>query len=121
MNEREVIAWLDHGNQYLDVPEKMRNFLTKNMNIWIDQKQGGYMPLSKWNACARENVDVTGFDVYIGVDLSKKIDLSSTGLIFPTYYGFHVKQHSFMPEDALRERQAKDKVPYQLWMDQGWL
>jgi len=105
----------------LDVPEKMRNFLTKNMNIWIDQKQGGYMPLSKWNACARENIDVTGYDVFIGVDLSKKIDLSSTGLIFPTDYGFHVKQHSFMPEDALRERQAKDKVPYQLWIDKGWL
>jgi len=26
-----------------------------------------------------------------------------------------------MPEDALRERQAKDKVPYQLWIDKGWL
>lgn len=109
----------------LDVPEKMRTFLTKNMNIWIDQKQGGYMPLSKWNACDKKHlefdVDLTGCDVYIGVDLSKKIDLSSTGFIFPMDYGFHVKQHSFMPEDALRERQAKDKVPYDLWKEKGWL
>ena len=105
----------------LDVPDKMRNFLTKNMNIWIDQKQGGYMPLSKWNACKRQDVDITGHDVYIGVDLSKKIDLSSVGFIYPKDYGFHVQQHSFMPEDALAERRAKDKVPYDLWIDKGWL
>ncbi len=104
----------------LDVPEKMRNFLTKN--IWIDQKQGGYMPLSKWNECkAKKLPDLTGRDVYIGVDLSKKIDLTSVGFVFPMDYGYHVKQHSFIPEDALRERQAKDRVPYQLWMEKKWL
>lgn len=125
-----ILASYPEGVEYLrrqlkvalDVPEKMRNFLTKNMNMWIDQKQGGYMPLSKWNACkSEEKPDLTGKDVYIGVDLSKKIDLSSVGFIFPMEYGFHIKQHSFMPEDSLRERQAKDKVPYSHWIDKGWL
>ncbi|OMC87451.1 terminase [Viridibacillus sp. FSL H7-0596] len=124
-----IICSYENGINYLrsqfkvaqDVPEKMRNFMTKNMNIWIDQKQGGYMPLAKWNACGREDVDVTGHDVYIGLDLSKRIDLTSSGFVFPVEWGFHVKQHSFIPEDMLRERQAKDKVPYQLWMDKGWL
>ncbi|PCN42074.1 terminase, partial [Brevibacillus laterosporus] len=30
----------------LDVPEKMRNYLTKNMNRWVDQKENGYMSLA---------------------------------------------------------------------------
>ncbi|MEK4149020.1 terminase TerL endonuclease subunit [Robertmurraya sp. FSL W8-0741] len=125
-----ILCSYENGIEYLrkrlkaalDVPEKMAKFLTKNMNLWVDQKQGGYMPLSKWNACkVDEDPDLTGKDVYIGVDLSKKIDLSSVGFIFPMDYGFHVKQHSFMPEDALKERQAKDRVPYAHWIDKGWL
>ena len=33
----------------LDQPSKMRGFLIKNMNLWIDYKEDGYMELSKWN------------------------------------------------------------------------
>ena len=105
----------------LDVPEKMRSFLTKTMNIWVDMKEGGYIPAAKWKACEIDNFDKTGRDVYIGVDLSKKIDLTSVGNVFPTDYGFHVEQHSFMPEDTLVERRAKDKVAYDVWIEEGWL
>ncbi|MGF9978684.1 terminase large subunit [Viridibacillus arvi] len=105
----------------LDVPEKMRSFMTKTMNIWVDMKEGGYMSSAKWKACEVDEVDTSGFDVYIGVDLSKKIDLTSAGFVFPTDYGFHVEQHSFMPEEALAERRVKDKVPYDHWIEKGWL
>ena len=105
----------------LDVPEKMRSFLTKTMNIWVDMKEGGYIPAIKWKACEIDSFDKTGRDVYIGVDLSKKIDLTSVGNVFPTDYGFHVEQHSFMPEDTLVERRAKDKVAYDVWIEEGWL
>lgn len=105
----------------LDVPEKMRNFLTKTMGLWVDMKVGGYIPSSKWKACKVDEFDITGRDVYIGVDLSKRIDLTSVGFDFPTEDGHHVTQHSFMPEDALSERRVKDKVPYDLWIQMGWL
>ncbi|MEK3728626.1 terminase large subunit [Lysinibacillus sp. FSL W8-0953] len=105
----------------LDVPEKMRSFLTKTMNIWVDMKEGGYIPASKWKAGQIEAFEMTGYDVYIGVDLSKKIDLTSVGYVFPTDYGYHVGQHSFMPEEALAERRAKDKVAYDVWIEEGWL
>lgn len=105
----------------LDVPEKMRSFLTKTMNIWVDMKEGGYIPASKWKAGQVEAFEMSGRDVYIGVDLSKKIDLTSVGYVFPTDYGFHVGQHSFMPEEALAERKVKDKVPYDVWIKEGWM
>lgn len=105
----------------VDRPEKMRAFLTKTMNIWVDMKDNGYIPNNKWNACVNTNITTDEREVFIGVDLSKKIDLTSAGFVFPTEDGFHVKQHSFMPEDALKEREAKDKVPYRLWIEQGYL
>ncbi|AMW98443.1 terminase large subunit [Rummeliibacillus stabekisii] len=105
----------------LDVPEKMRSFMTKTMNIWVDMKEEGYMSAKKWKECEVEEFDTTGRDVYIGVDLSKKIDLTSVGFAFPLEYSLHVEQHSFMPEETLNERRTKDKVPYDLWIEEGWL
>ncbi len=107
----------------LDAPEKMRNFLTKNMNIWVDQKANGYMPMNAWADCYCEELpDLQGRECYVGVDLSQKIDLTSVSFEFPLGDGrYVVKSHSFMPEDTFEEKRKTDKVPYDLWEQQGWL
>jgi phage terminase large subunit-like protein len=107
----------------LDVPEKMRNFLTKNMNIWVDQKDNGYMPMSKWKECGVDELpNLSGKECYIGIDLSKKIDLTSVSFEFPLDDGnFLVLSHSFIPKDTLAEKRRTDKVPYDLWVRQGWI
>lgn len=69
----------------LDVPEKMRDYLTKNMNVWVDMKPQGYMEMKKWRACGikargEKMPDVSGQEVIVGVDLSSKIDLTSVTL-----------------------------------------
>ncbi|MDE3838652.1 terminase large subunit [Bacillus methanolicus] len=109
----------------LDVPEKMRNFLTKNMNIWVNMREGGYMDMSKWDDCKatkkRPMPDLRNKVCYLGIDLSKKIDLTSVSFVFPLNEGFAIKHHSFMPEDTFRERMNTDKVPYDLWVKQGYI
>ncbi|BAU28968.1 phage terminase large subunit-like protein [Aneurinibacillus soli] len=107
----------------LDVPEKMRNFLTKNMNIWVDQKENGYMPMNKWNECGKEPMpDLQGREGYGGIDLSKTIDLTSVSFEFPLDDGrIAVLSHSFMPEDTIAAKRQTDKVPYDLWVKQGWI
>lgn len=107
----------------LDVPEKMRNFLTKNMNIWVDMKDNGYMDMSKWAACGQD-FDLTtleGMECTVGVDLSAKIDLTSVGFEFKKDGKYIVLSHSFMPEDTLDRKRKTDKVPYDLWAQQGWI
>lgn len=108
----------------LDVPEKMRSFLTKNMNIWVDKKDNGYMDMSKWRACKvdENNIDLSSVAIWTGGDLSMTTDLTSigwTGIDDEGY--FVVGQHSFMPEARLKERMATDKVRYDLWVEQGHL
>lgn len=107
----------------LDAPEKMRAFLTKNMNVWIDQRAAGYMPMDKWRACAIETLpDLQGRECYVGVDLSARIDLTSVGFMVPLEGGQYLAlSHSFMPEDTLAARAKQDKVPYELWAQQDWL
>lgn len=113
----------------LDAPQKMRDFLTKNMDLWVDQKDNGYMSSAKWQACQigkesmpAEMPDLRGRHVFIGVDLSSKLDLTSVGFEFPLDDGkYLVLSHSFMPEDRVAEKRSTDKVPYDLWIRQGYI
>lgn len=106
----------------LDVPEKMRNFLTKHMNVWVNQRESGYMRMDKWATCEGEIPDLAGLACYVGVDLSAKIDLTSVAFVFPLPNGqFAVKSHSFIPDETLAAKREEDKVPYDLWVDQGWI
>jgi len=125
-----ILASYENGREYLrsqlkialDVPEKMRTFLTKNMNVWVDAKEDGYMNMDKWTECQSEEVDLKQYPVWLGVDLSTTTDLTSVGLVFKLPDNkYAIKQHSFMPEDKLQERINSDRVPFDLWEQQGYL
>lgn len=129
-----LLAATEAGMEYLraelqaalDMPSKIRNFLTKNQNMWVDQREQGYMPMDKWRACAatKDNPmpDLAGRECYIGVDLGAKIDLTSVAVEFPLEDGrFVVLSHSFIPEERLKERMKTDKQPYDSWARLGWL
>src|SRR5690606_4899809 len=55
-----LLATTEAGMEYLraelqaalGVPSQMRSFMTKNLNIWVDQREDGYMPMDRWRACA---------------------------------------------------------------------
>ncbi len=111
-----------------EIPEKMTVFLTKALNIWVQAKENGYMNMAKWNACKVQKlpVDIRGREVYIGFDMSAKIDLTSVSFIIPYKDGEIVKyilySHSFIPNrDKLRERIKSDKMPYDAWERDGFL
>lgn len=108
-----------------DKPEKMRSVLTKNFNKWINMRPAGYMNMDKWKPCGvktQDFPDLQGRICYVGIDLSKKIDLTSVGFIFPLEDGrFAVKCHSFMPFDTLAEKRDTDNVEYDLWVEKGWI
>lgn len=109
----------------LDQPSKMRGFMIKNMNLWIDYKEDGYMELSKWN---RVEVDpsekeefMNGANFYLGIDLSMTTDLTSVGWVAVKNGKFMVGQHSFMPEGKYHERMSRDKVRFDIFRDRGEL
>lgn len=107
----------------LDAPEKLRNFLTKNCNIWVNMRENGYMNLEKWEKCFEkfDFKDFEGCECVLGVDLSSKIDLTSIAFEFKSDDNYYILGHSFMPENRLLQKIKQDNVPYDLWEKEGWL
>ncbi len=111
------------------IPEKMITFLTKVLNIWVQAKQNGYMNMAKWNACKLTElpIDVKGMPVYVGFDMSAKIDLTSVAFIVPyknedETVKYLLWSHSFIPNrEKLTERCRVDKMPYDAWERNKWL
>ena len=117
------------------IPEKMIAFMTKVLNIWVSAANNGYMDMKKWKACEVKElpIDLKGRPVYIGFDMSSKIDLTSVAFIVPfqtdkldssskKVVNYAVWTHSFIPTvDKLREHIIKDKVPYDAWERLGYL
>ncbi|ARJ75388.1 terminase [Bacillus velezensis] len=126
-----IVAANEHGLNYLRgelevalaVPEKMRNFMTKNMNIWVNMRENGYMDMQAWADCGSDEFpELKNRECYVGIDLSKTIDLTAASFIFPLDDGsFAVDSHGFMPEDTFHERMNTDKVPYDVWKKKNWL
>lgn len=118
-----------------EIPEHMTSFLTKCMNIWVQAKENGYMDMAKWKKCLVEEIPVNtrGMSVYVGFDMSAKIDLTSVAFMIPFLSGefdqtgkeivkYILYSHSFIPtREKLIERKAKDKAPYDAWERMGFI
>ena len=111
-----------------EIPEHMTAFLTKCMNVWVQAKQNGYMDMAKWKACEVETlpIDTKGMPVYVGFDMSAKIDLTSVAFVIPYKDGetvkYIVKSHSFVPStEKLIEHKVKDKGAYDAWERMGFI
>lgn len=112
----------------LESPEKMESFLTKNMNLWVNQSAMSYMDMAKWKergAITEIPVDLYGRPAYVGIDLSKRIDLTAAGIIIPIdvvgTVQYVTRAHGFIPEDTVAVHEKTDKVPYRTWAKAGYL
>lgn len=117
------------------VPEKLIVFKTKCLDIWMQARENGYMDMAKWKACevGAIPVDTHGRPVYVGFDMSSKIDLTSVAFVIPyqtdmldghgkRIVRYIVSTHSFIPtREKLQEHILKDKVPYDVWERMGCL
>lgn len=116
-----------------EVPAKMTAWLTKEADVWVMAQENGYMDMAKWKACEVKElpVDITGMPVYVGFDMSAKIDMTSVSFVIPfreyqedgppvvKYIVFH---HSFIPSrEKLIERMRVDKMPYDAWERLGYI
>jgi phage terminase large subunit-like protein len=84
---------------------------------WIDMDQ--------WRACGEiGDVDLTGRRCWLGVDLSKTIDLTAVVALFPPAGedpNWRVRCWPFAPAGRIPERSRTDRVPYDVWARAGYL
>lgn len=58
-----------------------------------------------------------------GNDLSSTNDLTNATMLFmvPGDDNIYVEQMYWIPEDLVEQRVKEDKIPYDLWIEQGWM
>lgn len=103
---------------------EMDNFRIKHLNTWI-QRKDSYFPMDKW--VKEDSLDILelkksleGKKCYIGIDLSSKIDLTGVSAVFPLDNGeYAVINKCFIPKETVYQKEIKDRVPYQRWIDRG--
>lgn len=102
------------------IPEKMTSWLTKMGDVWVQAKSNGYMDMGKWKACEVQAlpIDTHKKTVIIGLDLSKKTDLTSVAFCVPFIDtdglpSYCIEHHSFIPtREKLTEHVAVDHFDY---------
>lgn len=78
----------------------------------------------RWDACRRETTweSLRGRPCYAGLDLSTTTDLSALTLVFPDDDGgVTLWPIVWVPDLSMRDRVQRDKVPYDVWAQQGFL
>ena len=106
---------------------KIREFLTKRMNLWqVDSEQkfmSGHMDKFKALAVSRKEFLelVKGCECYNGLDLSKTTDLTASAYVFNLDDGrVAVTAHGFMPRERAKQHENSDQVPYRAWEQENW-
>jgi len=102
-------------------PSKLYEFKTKNLNLWVDAAQV-WIADADWMECAGDVLNLDGMVCNGGLDLSSTRDLTSLALDFEMPDGSDAYLWFFwMPEDNVQQRVKDDKVPYDLWIRQGYI
>lgn len=95
-------------------------FRLLNLNQRIDGEARFINPVD-WeaNATSFDPAELEGERCYGGLDLSSTRDLTALALWFPDA-GKLLVWH-FVPEETMRERVERDRVPYDQWAEAGWI
>ena len=98
----------------------LRDFLTKALNMWVENTDDAFINTEKWKKCGSDRTleDFRGRACWVGLDLSSGGDLTTLALEFEEPDDrFYIWSHSFMPRGRLEEHIETDLAPYDLWVE----
>lgn len=107
------------------IPSAAAEFKQKRLNLWVNtfapclSVDGWRQGQSRWTL-----EDMAHEPCFVGVDLASKIDLCALAFVFPPCPGrpqWRIFPRIWTPADTLVDRAHRDRAPYQVWADQGWL
>jgi phage terminase large subunit-like protein len=118
MNKQEVMRQADEAKRMPSREAAYRNLVLNqrvearnpfvSRQLWIDNTGD---PLT----------ELAGLEVYGGLDLSSVSDLTALVLIAKSNDVWHVKPTFWLPREGLEQKAKTDRVPYDLWAEQGYL
>jgi len=114
MNKEEVFKQASDAKR---MPSREASFRNLILNQRVEARNP-FVTRAVWADNSAEPDELDGADVYGGLDLSSVSDL--TALVLVSDVG-DVHSTFWLPEDGLEEKSRNDRVPYDLWAQQGYL
>ena len=104
---------------------KITNIKTKRLNIWCKSVLN-WIGFDVWKKCSTEynEKNLLGRECYGAMDLSSTQDITALCLSFPPVNEGEPYKHIYrfyIPEELVQEKEELDKVPYRLWIEQGYI
>jgi phage terminase large subunit-like protein len=103
-----------------EIPAQENTFRRLYLNQWTEQAER-WISLPTWDACLAPARPPARRRLYVGMDLSSTKDLTALVGVSPDDDGFEVVAKCFVPEESLRDRSLRDRVPYEQWRRDGLL
>jgi phage terminase large subunit-like protein len=105
-----------------EMPAAENAFRQKHLDEWTEQSER-WISIEKWDACAepRAERDLLGELCFGGLDLASTRDITAFVLVFPDDGAFDLLCRFWVPDEQMRERVKTDRVPYDVWLKQGFL
>ena len=104
---------------------RMPSFENSFRNLYLNQRISAASPfISKnaWQSCSGEACHISECEeVYAGLDLSAKTDLTAFVLYGVKDGIWNVYPYFWTPENGLIERARRDRAPYDVWVEQGFI
>lgn len=118
----ELVAERDKA---LDTPGRQNAFRRLRLNQQTEQVSR-WLDMALWDtpeaAAPIDSAALEGRPCWGGLDLSTTTDLTALVLVFRDEDGGYILlPHFWVPEENLRRRAQRDRVPYDLWANQGHL
>ena len=106
-------------------PALQNTFRRLHLNQWTSQSTR-WMDLSLWDQSASMVIpeQLKGRECYAGLDLASTTDIAAFVLVFPPVApetAYQVVPFFWIPGDNVRGRMDKDRVPYDVWIRQGYV
>jgi phage terminase large subunit-like protein len=99
----------------------------KYRRLYLGQKiqaADSFYSVNDWRACPAlpDEAELRRAPCWLGLDLSSAIDVTAAVIAWKLDGGeIAVRPHFWLPGDNIEERGHRDRVPYGLWAEQGWL
>ena len=97
-------------------------FRRLHLNQWTEQAERA-IDMDKWNACSgrADLADLAKRPCWVGLDLASTTDIAAAVLVFPEPPGILVVPRFWVPADNVKLRATRDRVPYDVWIQEGWI
>ena len=112
------------SKQAIEIPSSLNSFLTKHLCVWTESFSR-WITNEAWDACndTIKTEELIGQTCYAGLDLSTTQDVTALVYVFPYVIPgkLAILCRFFIPSDNMRKRIQRDRVPFDVWVRNGYV